>query len=529
MRIALIFLVTLLVSCVLQPASPRIELANDGSFFELQTLYYLAFEKHTYVNLEELYQLERKTEIALKHKKIPKQHVLRVQKWHHKLRSYLSFLQTMRPLDSSGVIKTGIASLLLHRMRDASPDKIDLSRPNIDFYRKVLAGKVNVAAPSAAQLREFNKHFLTTGIAMTKQAMSKYQKLFAFEKSSFANLCLSRGYDDCHELQAYTNITTDNDAARREEIRAKVNATIRRLNKAINALNSLQRNEPENIKNLATYQKYEIILMNAAQQGILPIFFTDIFKERSGNIHLHDSKEASITKNKLLTAVTVATIIQAVAEVKLELLARWAELKKLQRRGHMSQKTAYRWIANSEVAVAQLLTQSPEHAPVVSYLLHKYQQEVDNDKIKKIIRGTLSTIGIGTLLIFTGSLIPMLSINAILSKAIVIGAAANIGWIVYNVSDSIVARSRHLMLERSLLSGTSQQVSDNLELLRKFEAARKSAILSGTIGLSMTAASYNHILKSLNSGSRPFLSNYIRDLFATRGKPQSDLDQLIDP
>ena len=66
----------------------------------------------------------------------------------------------------------------------------------------------------------------------------------------------------------------------------------------------------------------------------------------------------------------------------------------------------------------------------------------------------------------------------LLSKAIIISAAANFGWIALNVSDSVITHNRQLMMERALLSGTSQQISDNLKMLQEFEAARKNAILS---------------------------------------------------
>ena len=269
--------------------------------------------------------------------------------------------------------------------------------------------------------------------------------------------------------------------------------------------------------------------MKAAQQSILPIFFTDIFTKRSGKIHLR-SWEEWLSNNKMLTDVTLTTVAQAVVELKKEIIARWATIRKLQQsKRPIKEKDIYNWLSSNEVAAARLLLQSPEHAAVVNYLIYKYEHRVDNKKWQKIIKGALSTIGIGTLLIFAGSFTPLLSINAVLSKAIVISSAANLGWVLLNINESLVVRSYHLRLEQSLLTGTSQRISDNLELLRQFEATRKNAILSGALGLSMTAASYNLILKSLNSSSRPFLSSYIHNLFVTKPQTSDYADIFIDP
>ena len=542
MQLISLTLILLLTACIfdIKTKSQHDHERVASTFFELQVLYHLAFEKHAYIRLEELYDLDKKTSRALRNNVIPSDNVEQVKKWHHKLRSYIVFLLTMQPTDKDGIIKTKMSSLLLHQLRRELPDQIDLSYPNQDFYRQVRDGKIATTNASEKGRRKFFAKFLATVLTVTEQTMRKYESLFAFEPKTFAKLCYTAKYDDCSKLKAQHVIETDNKTADRDEVTAIVNITINRLNIVIAKLQRLELAKPSYVRTgqiehydaqvNSQHQKYELILLAAAKKGILPIFFTDIFKKTSGNIHLNNSKESQRAHNKLLTEVTSSTVKQAVVEIKKELLVYWTEVKKLQQHQHKtSEENIYLWLRNSEIAVARLLLQNPEHAPVVSYLFHKYEHKVNERKFQKVIEVVLTTIGIGTLALFVTSFTPLLPVNAALSKAIIISATANFGWIGLRAEESVVTHNRHLMLERSLISGTSQQINENMRVLQEFEAARKNAILSSTIGLSMTATSYNQILKSLNSSSRPFLSNYIKDLFAPKTHANEPPPIIIDP
>ena len=538
MRIATLLLTLLLTACILEfktnsrPGEP----VAVNSFFELQVLYHLAFEQHAYIELEELYELDRKTTHALQNNLLPAQHVELVQKWHHKLQSYLIFLLTLQPTDSNGIIKTEMSSLLLQQLRHQNPEQIDLTRPNHAAYQQLRLGVMATTNSAPEDIQSLFKEFLATMLLMTEQAMHRYEKVFAFETVSLAELCRTAKHKDCHTLGGAETVevtkTIDLEMATK-----MVNKNIHHLNKIITDMHQLDGIRAITGGDIDFYeqqlseyhQRYEFVLMKAAQQSVLPIFFTDIFTKRSGDIHLRNWEEW-LSSNKMLTDVTLTTVSQAIVELKQEIIARWATIKKLQQSQRpMKEKDIYKWLSSNEVAVARLLMQSPEYAAVVNFLIHKYEHRVDNKKWQKIIKGALSTIGISTLLIFVGSLTPLLPMNAVLSKAVLVSAAANFGWVSLNINDSLVIRGHHLRLERSLLTGTSQRISDNLELLRQFEAARKNAILSGAISLSMTAASYNLILKSLNSSSRPFLSSYIHNLFVTKPQTSDYTDIFIDP
>ncbi len=533
MRITVLISMMMLTACIfdIRTKSQQDRVQVVDAFFELQVLYHLAFEKHIYVNLEGLYDLEQKTARALHDNTIPSAHVERVKKWHHKLRSYIIFLLAMRPIDDNGIIKTKMSSLLLHQLRSESPDHIDLTLSKQSFYQDMRQGKVSTMDFSEESVQKFFANFITTVMSVTEQTISKYQSLFTFEPHTLAGLCYQAGYDGCQRFEIGDNTAQDGKTAELENVMMLVNTTANSLNKIITNLQLLETHKPvhdkeekrqrDEIHRNIQYQKYELILLKAAQQGILPIFFTDVFKEKSGSVQLDITENFQHADNKLLTEITATALRQAVVELKKELLVHWHEIKKIQQHHRkLSERDMYIWASNNEVATARLLVQSPEYAPVVSYLFHKYEHKVNDRKFHKIVKATLTTVGLGTLGLFAMSFTPIFPINAALSKAIVISAAANFGWIGLNLSESVVAHSRHLMMERALLSGTSQQIGENLKMLQEFEAARKNAILSGVIGLTMTAASYNQVLKSLNSSSRPFISNYIQDLF----KPKTNTD-----
>ena len=542
MRMVTLTLLMLLTACILEvrTSSRYDNVPVIGTFFELQVLYHLAFEKHAYIQLEELYDLDKKTTAALRNNVIPADRVTLVHQWQHKLRSYIIFLLTLQPTDDNGVIKTEMSSLLLHQLRSENPEQIDLSYPNDDFYWSIRDGKVATTDASQEGVRKFFASFIKTTLAMTEETIAKYQSLFAFEPSTFAGLCYAAKYEGCDQLEIQYTVSRDTKTIERGKVTEMVNKTIKNLNIVIANIQRLEAEKDSYLKSdkmdsyeaqaNAHYQKYELILLKAAEQGILPIFFTDIFKKTSGDIHLNISQNFKHTDNKLLTNVTSSTVMQAVSQLKKELLTNWSETKKVQRQRHkVSEDKIYMWIKNNDIAVARLLLQNPEYSPVVNYLFHKYEHEVDDRKIQKAIETVLITVGVGTLALFVTSFTPLLPLNAVLSKAIIISAMANFGWVGLNVGDSIIAHNRHLMVERALLSGTSQQVGENLKMLQEFEAARKNAILSGAIGLSMTASSYNQILKSLNSSSRPFLSNYIQYLFASRNNADNQTGIVIDP
>lgn len=539
MRIVSLTLMLLMTACILQvgDTSERAPVEIDA-FFELQVLYHLAFEKHAYIQLDELYHLDKKTTQALEEDSIPAEQVEKVKKWHHKLRSYIIFLLTMQPTDQNGVIKTEISSLLLHQLLSQSSEQIDLSHSNHDFYRSMRAGEIATTDASAERVRVFFNDFLHIVQAMNKQAISNYQSMFAYENSSAIELCRKAKYDDCQELGDLPSYTTK--ALELETLTKMVNKTIRGLNKVIADLQRLEVDRIDsrvfqeadfyNTQVSAKFQEYEIILMKAAQQGILPIFFTDIFRKHGGYIHPSGYGELRRSDNKLLTEVTSYTTTRAVTELKKELVAHWAEIRKTQKHIHRTdEKTIYLWARSNEIAVARMLMQKPQFAPTINFLFHHYEHKVQDKKVQKIIKVALTTVSLSTLVLFTASLTPMLTINAALSKAILLSAAANFGWIGLNISESIITHDRQLMMERALLSGTSQQINNNLKMLHEFEAARKNAILSGTIGLSMSAGSYNHILKSLNSSSRPFLSKYISNLFDNKIQTKEQVDIFIDP
>lgn len=492
------------IACIQDYGSrQRINRENFLSYEELHVFYYLAFEKHLYISQNELQKLEKETRAALASGIIPSKKITQVKKWHHKLKSYLSYLSITQPTDVNGVIKTEMSALFLNQLRRESSDRIDLNSPNENFFQLVQKRKVNLNVDENMK-RNFFRLLITNTLNATEKSITRYHHIFPFTETD--TVCQEV---DCKQQLAYPLLTF----ADLKTVTDLVNATITRLNRIITEINSVAKDDPATT---SVRQKYEFILYKSAQQGILPIFFTKIFQKRSGKIYLHNQGIFRKVTNNLLTAVTSSTVAQAIVELKKELVSYRVELKKLKEKKRLSpsDETIYQWIISNEITVSRLILQNPEHAVIVSFFLHKYKPE---KKTMKFIVGALTTIGIGTLAIFTANfLVPSLPFGSLLGKAIIISTGANFGWVGIGLLKNFTAHNRYLMMERALLTGTSSQVSESLEFLRKFEASRKSLIISGTIGLSLNSTAFNQILKSINNGTRPFLQDYINDLHADK-------------
>lgn len=471
------------------------------SYEELHVFYYLAFEKHLYINPDELSKLEKETRAALAEGIIPPEKITQVRKWHHKLKSYLSYLNIAQPTDINGVIKTEISALFLDQLRRESSVNIDLNYPNEDFFQSVQRGEIDLKVNTSMK-QKFFRTLIADILAATEKSIIRYHHMFPFVEMGTVCQEINCKQSLVSPPQVFTNIRTVTDL---------VNATITRLNKAITDLHGI-----DSTDSVSKRQKYEFILYESAQQGILPIFFTEFFKKKSGKIYLRSQGTFREIKNNLLTAVTPHTVAQAMLEIKNEFVSYRTELKKLNTKQRLSptDKTLYNWIISNEITVSRLILQHPEYAIIVSFFLHKYEPD---KKAMKFIVGALTAAGISTLAIFAANLlVPSLPFGSILGKAIIISTGANFGWLGISALKNFNDHNRCLMMERAILTGTSHRVSDSLEFLRKFEASRKSLILSGTIGLSLSSTAFNQILKSINNGTRPFLQDYINDLHADK-------------
>ena len=482
--IKLIYLTSLLVlfnvACVLQFTKTRDDDKGEP-YKELEARYYLAFEKHLYVNVDSLYELDTKTRQVLRKKILTDEQVIEVNKLHHKLKSYLIFLQIAKPIDNNGVIKTEVAAFFLDQLRQQSAKQIDLTKNNEEFYQ--LVRKDQHKDLSALEKRLFADTLLDKIIVMAKESSARH-KVWV-EGNSNKNL---------------------------PKLNAQINDTIRQLNRVIAELNNINNRERKNFLSFNKVdltnpdivflnQRYEFILMQAASAGILPVFFTESFRKHGGRVNLTSWEGVN---NKPLVELSLQTTDMILRELAEKIASRIQTLENLKKRPTIDDQEVYQLLIDNEVSVAQLILQEPQHILAINFYIDRYRH---SSKLTStdFLKGILTTVGVGTLLALGGSF--FLPIGALLGKALVISTVANFTWLGLSINDSIVVHNRYLAMEQAMLTGTSEQVRDNLSFLRKVEATRLRAILSGTIGLSLGASSLGPILRSIHNGTKPMQIN----------------------
>ena len=477
------------VACVIQRTKTQ-DADKAKPYKELQARYYLAFEKHLYVNVDNLYQLDTQTRQVIQEKVLTAEQTIEIKKLHHKLKSYLIFLQIAKPIDANGIIKTEVAAFFLDQLRQQSAQQIDLTADNEEFYQ--LVRKDQHKQLSILEKRLFVDTLLDKIIAMAKQSATRH-KVWVEDNNNLPKLT------------------------------AQINDINRRLNRVIGELNNINSKERKNFLSFNKIdltnpdivflnQQYEFILMQAANAGILPIFFTEHFKQHSGRVNLTSWEGVN---NKPLVELSLQVTSKILQELKQKIAERVQTLENLKKRPTIDDKQVYQLLIDNEVSVAQLILQDPQHILAVNFYIDRYRH---SNKLTSttLLKGILTTVGVGTLLALGGSF--FLPIGALLGKALVISTVANFTWLGLSINDSIVAHNRYLAMEQAMLTGTSEQVKDNLQFLRKVEATRLRAILSGTIGLSLGASSLGPILRSIHNGTKPMQINALSQVVNPKRK-----------
>ena len=535
-----IFIFVFITSCVLNLRSPSSsdEEEKTYKYRELMVEYYLAFEKSTRVNFAVLHDLEKKTREVLQSNNIEEKHIEKVKKWHHKLKSYLSFIHIggENLTGDSGIIQESLLALILNRLRNQSSTQIDLAKPNEKFFQKIMTKKIDTSNVSDFEKQLFFQTLIAKNIAITEKSTRKYRRLFPFAKTSFLSLCLKRNHPDCSQLEEKD--TQDNFQEKpftnAKEVTELVNRYINKLNKIITLLTKFHVSkktffifnetdfEDKNV--IFLYKQYEIILTQAAQKGILPVFFAEAFRKKSGNIYLNNWGGLGEVKHFPLTAVTQKTIEESISEMKQQILNRWLELQKIAaKEKKVSEKTIYKWIINGDISVAQLILQNPEYAVVTVFLLNKFQHDARDPKLLIVIRRMIEVAELGAIAVIFGGMFlagvwPAFSVfsatTGLTGKAIIIATAANFGWVGTGSARAAITQNRYLMLERSLITGTSQRINDGMELLREFRTTRKNAIVAGTIGLGFSIPAMKYVVKHMYDGKRIFTIDIVGGIFA---------------
>ena len=495
---------------------------------ELHKEYQMAFEKRHYINIEELQALEAKTSNALQKNSIATRNLVTAQQHHHKLKSYLSYVEIADVLDESTIIKKNLAALVLDKLRQTPAGVIDPSQANDIFYRQAVTGELTATDSDDQAKQEFMRALLTEIVAMTEDTLRLQYYLFPFLADDFNDICRRTRHMDCAKFlpSAQTHSFPHSPFSTIEQVTERVNVATDNFNAVINTLNRLQRNKPnfifqetnfEDEDVIKIYQFHELVLIDAMRDGVLPIMFADTFRQRSGNIWLKQNGVKGIN-NKLLTAVTSMTVVEALRETQENLLTSLQQLRKMQTDNKLPRdKKIYQWAVSNEVATARVIAQNPGHILVVAELLHKYQ-----DKVRNPLLLFLDTAIINIELSCVVMIVPALASVAIpalgafnLPRAIAfVGTLMNFPWIGMTQTKHIIARNRYLMLERSLLRGSSQRVTYSLKLLHEMQRLRKYAVISGTLGLAMSVPAMHYIVNHADVGFRNNLVDIVSSIFA---------------
>lgn len=531
---------SLIVSCVplkvlFSGASSSDEEIPD--YKKLNIFYYLAFEKRVFPDYAYFYKLDEDTQRALDAGGLDAEQRLRLRRLQHKLRSFVAFALAAVPLDENGLYAESLSAMILDRLRTTSEDEIDLERVDHYFYRQVREDNYDLEKVSDKEKQKFFKALIDKSLEITEKSVRKYYRLFPFSQQSFVDICNEFALADCQHLQLQHrgDRFQEQPFASVAQVTVEVNKAIRKINSVIADLNRLDATKDvfiifketnfDDMTVLRHYHRYERALAQAAQRGFLPVLFAPAFRARAGNPYLERGGIGTFKiRNTPLTAVTDSVIVQSIAETQREIIRRWLALREIQRKGKgVSDKKLYHWIIDNDVAVAQVLLQEPTHSIVVAHLLNQYQDKNRDPQLLNFIRTATMTVEFLSMpLLFGGaalltSAFPVLAGVGLVGKAIIAVTAANFVWVGVSAASTVVTQQRWLRLERSLLSGTSARVNDNLKLLREFHKTRRDAIIAGTIGLPLSVPSIKYALNHMYDGTKVFFIDMVAGVFSAKG------------
>lgn len=524
----------LIILCLLAACAPNFATVNSAQDTpdlwerELHIEYQLVFEKRLYVNLEEMHELEAKTSTALQDTSIAVRNLAVAQQHHHKLKSYLSYLYIADVLEDSGLLSKNLAALVLDKLRQTPAAIIDTTQTNEAFFQQAVAGEFNTNDIDRTAKQEFFQALLATIVAMTEDTLRLQHHLFPFMADDFRAICNRYRDEDCTRFfpAAQEHSSSPPPFSNIDTVTARVNDTVAELNIVINTLNRLQptkkhfifqKTDFDNKKVIQIYQHYELVLVKALQNGVMPVMFADVFRQRSGNVRLKQNGIQAVN-NKLLTAVTMGTVASALRETQQSLLDGLVQLRKMQKaKSPPRDKKIYQWAVNNEVATARVIAQNPARALVVAHVLHKYQDEARNP-ILALIDTAITRVEVSGMILLlpalAGNAIPALAALNLPRMIAFVGTLMNFPWIGMTQTKHIIARNRYLMLERALLRGSSQRITYSLKLLHEMERLRKYAIISGGLGFAMSTSAINYIINHTDVGLRNNLIDMASGVFA---------------
>lgn len=460
------------------------------------------------IDLEILKDMELMTTVALeRHLNDDAPYIDLILRLHYKLRSYLSFLviarqheerliyddqdnQTQRHLLWIKKIKHDLVGMMAKQLRGATSNDIDLSITNDDFYRQVTADDFNLPKITRNDQQNFFNDLLTELIAVSEQSIIHYNALFAFETTDPSTFCPFWTRKKCQQFIANKDNFSYTDVVKFTEL---INNHLRQSTKLNSEFYFIQRNG-SSIEELANFkERYQQFLAKAT--AFLPLFFTDTFRNKSGDNFFIDLSSSVMPKP--LTKITPYTVKQMVVDLKKDLITRWLELK--DKKKVPKEQDIYQWLVVNEAVTAKMLLQKPQYSLVVISLLNKYQDNPNNPQwlinIRKFAEGIDSVQWVGMLgtqfgrwlLGTTGAIDKLVPVVGRLSFFFILaGVVVNFPHIVSSFFEYQFTRRRYAIVRQSIQNGSSMCVISATRLQQQVDARQLEVVVSGTVGLSLT-------------------------------------------
>ncbi len=444
--------------------------------------------------------------------------------------------------------------LYLSKMKELMPGQIDLNQKNNVFYDAVMANKTQSPTETPpdvhAKRKKLRQVLLTKIIALTEAAMGKNLRLFAFETTTLDTLCREKflppgpglhsnpyhnfNREVCSQLShdRLLNITQYQEKipgrvdttvqkffTAATELTTELNIIIAKLNEHRIALNTVLQAPGATQKvslvlpwikllnevNLGDYEvvtlweNYMNTAVEYAQDGYLPLLFSEKLQKQSGDIHLNRrGKWLGFGKVEvpLLRPVDAATTTKAVIELKEQLVSSWLELKDKELTTYTGKDGEYLFqlAISHELSIAQLLTQQPEYAVVLNHLLLDYQFDSCTPQWLRTFQNTSMAIDLAFIPVVL--LVGFISGGAAVVPLMLMANAVNFLWVGVSHARERVAANRYKLLQRALLSGNSTQVAEGMKRLEKIHRNRREMILSGTLGSALSLANMKALTQS---------------------------------
>lgn len=530
---------------------------------DLYSRYLLAFRssndppKDNKINIKELKDLEQQTSAALKTIKDEELYRDGLEKLHHKLKSFISYLVIARQyeLKSINQLKSDIdkkdpnkqildeisrrenayltsfeddlIGMFAKQLRGVRSHTIDLSQTNDTFFKQVNQKNYQLVTPATDDHQRFFQVLLAKITTTTEQTIARYQTMFPIETTDPRTFCKKgRHQSACKKISLKTTIEPEFVYDDIDKLTKLINSYIHKFNKIFIDLYKIQqsvdmyvsvkdRNKAQQNKLQKINQEYQDIISRATRLGVMPIFFTETFHQKSGRTDI-DISEVYGVKSKLLKAVTAYTVKQTIVDLKKDLINRWHNLRKQEKTP--KEKELYQWLVLNEATTTQVVVQNPHHAIVVITLLNKYQDTANNPEALTKTRDIAEKIDMSLIGVFYSTLfakwihnskrtgwitralkapveairsaygLTPKTLNDILGKFSLWAAVAllvvNIPWVIISTAEYAFSRHRYRLAKDSLLAGTSSCVISASKLQRAMQG-RKMLMIGSTAALAL--------------------------------------------